>query len=56
MSDGLATAVGHTGWLCPTADARPSNIKVVGPTNQLVKRLTFTISDGWLRPSEIAYV
>jgi hypothetical protein len=28
----------------------------VGPTSRPVKRLTVTISDGWLRPSEISYV
>jgi hypothetical protein len=32
------------------------DIKIVGPTIRPVKWLTFTISDGWLWPSEIAYV
>jgi hypothetical protein len=38
------------------AEARPSDITVVGPTSRPVKWLTFTIPDGWVWPSEIAYV
>jgi hypothetical protein len=56
MSDGLAQAVGHKGCLCPTADARPSDITAVGPISRPVKRLTFLMSDGRVWPSEIAYV
>jgi hypothetical protein len=41
MSDGWCQAIGH---------------KSVGPTVRPVKRLAFTIFDGWWRLSEIAYV
>jgi hypothetical protein len=44
MSDGLASAVGHNWPLCPTADARPSDITNFRNYTKFcfLKNLTFT--------------
>jgi hypothetical protein len=72
MTDFLKNNILCNFWklLCPTAWSKPSDIRVVyvrrltpavvhnncGSHSQPVKRLAFTISDGRVWPSEIAYV